>query len=63
MNGIIVPSKDAYALYEAMRQMLLDTSARKKMAANARPLIDTRFEKSFVQDCLIKFYEEILNKQ
>lgn len=62
-NGLIVPSKDASALYEAMRQMLLDTSARKKMAANARPLIDTRFEKSFVQDCLIRFYEEILNKQ
>ena len=60
-NGIIVPSKNVEALYEAMKQMLLDTTARKKMAGNARSLIDSRFEKSFVQDCLIKFYEEILN--
>ena len=60
-NGLIVPSKDIDALYEAMKQMLLDTVAREKMAANARPLIDSRFEKTFVQDCLIKFYKESLN--
>lgn len=62
-NGIIVPSKDPNALYEAMKQMIEDTSTREKMAANARPLIESRFEKSFVQGCLIKFYEEILNKR
>ena len=61
-NGLIVPSQNVYALYEAMKQMVEDTSARKKMAANARLLIDSRFEKSFVQRCLINFYEEILNK-
>ncbi len=61
-NGIIIPSKDSDALYEAMKQMLGDTSAREKMAANARPLIDSRFEKSFVQRCLMNFYAEIINK-
>lgn len=61
-NGIIVPSKDSNALYEAMRQILLDNSLREKMAANARILIETRFEKSFVQGCLMKFYDEIINK-
>ena len=61
-NGLIVPSKNVDALYEAMKLMIEDTSAREKMAANARPLIDSRFEKSFVQGCLMKFYEEILNK-
>lgn len=60
-NGIIVPSKDSNALYRAMKQMIEDNPAREKMAANARLLIDSRFEKSFVQGCLIKFYEEILN--
>ena len=60
-NGLIVPSKNINALFEAMKQMLLDTSSRKKMANNARPLIHSRFEKGFVQDCLIQFYEEILN--
>lgn len=59
-NGLIVPSKDVAALYDAMKKMLLDTSAREKMAANARPLIDSRFEKSFVQKCLLEFYDEIL---
>ena len=59
-NGLIVPSKNADALYEAMKQMVEDASARERMEANARPLIDSRFEKSFVQGCLIKFYEEIL---
>lgn len=62
-NGFIVPSKNTDALYEAMKQMLLDTSAREKMVANSRPLIDSRFEKSFVQGCLIEFYEEILNEK
>ena len=61
-NGIIVPSKDADALYKAMKQIMQDSSARERMAANARPLIESRFEKSFVQGCLIEFYEEILNK-
>ena len=62
-NGLIVPSKNANALYEAMKQMVEDSSACEKMAANARPLIDSRFEKSFVQRCLIDFYEENLNKK
>lgn len=62
-NGLIVPSKNTDALYEAMKQMVEDTSARNKMAAKSRPLINSRFEKSFVQECLIDFYEEILNKK
>lgn len=61
-NGIIVPPRNSAALYEAMKQMVTDVSARERMAANARPLIESRFEKSFVQGCLIEFYEEILNK-
>lgn len=62
-NGLIVPSKDVHALYEGMKQMVEDSPAREKMATNARPLIDSRFEKSFVQECLINFYEEILNNR
>lgn len=62
-NGLIVPPKDTDALYEAMKQMIQNASAREKMAANARPLIDSRFEKSFVQGCIIKYYEEILTKE
>lgn len=59
-NGLIVPSKNTDALYKAMKMMLVDTSIRKKMASNARSMINNRFEKGFVQGCLIRFYEEIL---
>lgn len=59
-NGLIVPSKDADALYEAMERMLTDEPMRKSIAEKARRLIASRFEKSFVQQCLLDFYDEIL---
>ena len=59
-NGIIVPPRTVQPLYEAMKRMLTDDAMREKMKQNARPMIQTRFEKSFVQNCLIKFYKEIM---
>lgn len=60
-NGLIVPSKDVDSLYKAMRTMLCDDAARMRMASNARPMIACRFDKKFVQACLISYYEDILN--
>ena len=62
VNGIIIPSKNIDALYEAMKQMLTNDSARAQMAKNARIFIKSRFEKKFVQDCLIDFYSGIFNR-
>lgn len=59
-NGLIVPSKDADALYHAMERMLVDGNARENMKRNARPMIANRFERSFVQQCQIDFYKEIM---
>ena len=59
-NGIIIPPKDENALIEAMQQMLDNDSKRDSMATAARPMIASRFEKSFVQQCLLDFYHEIL---
>lgn len=59
-NGLIVPSKDANALHDAMKEMLTNTDARAFMAKNARPLIAQRFEASFVRSCLYDFYDQIL---
>lgn len=73
-NGIIVPSKDADCLYQAMEIMLDSWNESRhvrtvelqiknmylSMKENARPMIESRFEKSFVQGCLINFYKEIL---
>ena len=60
-NGLIVPSKNVDALYDAMERMLTDDKARKTMKSNARPMIASRFERGFVQKCQIEFYERVLN--
>lgn len=59
-NGIIIPPKDENALIEAMQQMLDNDSKRDSMATAARPMIASRFEKSFVQQCLLDFYHDLL---
>lgn len=59
-NGLIVPPRTVPSLYEAMERMVTDTTMREKMQKNARPMIESRFEKSFVQDCLINYYKEIM---
>lgn len=60
-NGIIVPSKSVIALYDAMRCML-NVNYRYSLAVNARRLIASRYEQSFVRHCLYDFYDKILNK-
>lgn len=59
-SGVIIPSKDADALYEAMMNMVNDNAARDRMADNAREMIASRFEQGFVRKCLYDFYDEIL---
>lgn len=59
-NGIIIPSKDVEALYEAMKRMIKDDKMRESLVANARSMIEERFEQEFVRKCLYEFYEEIL---
>lgn len=61
-NGTIVPSKDADALYRAMRRMATDAPWRASLATAARPLIATRYEQGYVRRCLYDFYKEILSK-
>ena len=60
-NGIIIPPKDAEALYEAMKMMVTDDNMRGAMAKNARQMIESRFEQGFVRKCLYDFYEDILD--
>lgn len=59
-NGVIVPSKNADALFDAMKNMMRDKTARERMAGNARQMIADRFEQGFVRKCLYDFYDEIL---
>ncbi len=59
-NGVIIPSHDANSLFDAMLNMMRDKTACEKMAGNARQMIASRFEQSFVRKCLYDFYDEIL---
>jgi len=62
-TGLIIPSHDADALQRAMSWMITHDAEREKMAANARPSIESRFEQSFVRQCLFDFYDEILKEK
>lgn len=59
-NGLIVPPRTVQPLYEAMERILIDDTMREKMKKNARTMIESRFEKGFVQACLIDYYKEII---
>ncbi|MBP5456252.1 MAG: glycosyltransferase family 4 protein [Paludibacteraceae bacterium] len=58
-NGIIVPSKDSESLFVAMKGMIEDEKQRQRMKSNARPMIASRFEQSYVKKCLLDFYDDI----
>lgn len=59
-NGVIVPSHSSQALLQAMTQFIEDPQTTSAMAHNARPLIASRYERSFVQQCLFDYYKQIL---
>lgn len=59
MNGVIIPPRDTEALWKAMRNMLTDEAARRKMAANARNLIGSRYDRTFLWQELKKTYKSL----
>lgn len=59
-NGVIIPPRDEEALFQAILSMVRDKFRRKYMASNAREMIASRYEQSFVQQCLMDFYDEIM---
>ena len=58
-NGIIIPSKDEDALYNAMKRFVDNPEDVTNLAKEARPLIASRFEQGFVRKCLKDYYKEI----
>ena len=55
-NGTIIPPKDTEELYAAMHRIAGDSDLRRTQAANARALIASRYEQSYVRRCLYNFY-------
>lgn len=60
VNGLIISSKDTQSLYLAMEKLIIDKELFFKMKSKARYMIESRFEQSYVQQCLLDFYKEIL---
>ena len=60
-NGVIIPPRDKDALYQAMKCFVENPDLVRAMAAEARPLVASRYEQGFVRKCLYDFYQEILN--
>ena len=61
-NGIIIPSKDADALFRAMKYFVENPDDVARMAAHARPLIANRFEQGYVRHCLKEFYRQCIEE-
>lgn len=60
-NGTIIPSKNADALYKALKHMATDKPWRENLSVNARPMIASRYEQGYVRHCLYEFYKETIH--
>lgn len=56
-NGIIVPSKDANVLYQAMQRFINEPELVAKMKRNARKMVIDRYEQKFIWGELLKVYQ------
>lgn len=61
-NGLIIPPHDVKSLFETMKQMVVNKKERLKMASKSRNMIASRYEQSYVRQCLKDYYKEILNE-
>ena len=59
-NGLIIPSKDAEALYRAMQRFIDEPELVKKMASNARKMVIDRYEQKYIWGELLKVYQSFI---
>lgn len=59
-NGYIVPSHNVTALYESMKTMLTNRDEVARMSGNARGLVASRYEQTFVRHCIKSFYAKAI---
>lgn len=56
-NGLIIPSKNADALYQAMQRFINEPELVAKMKTNARKMVIDRFEQKYIWNELLKIYQ------
>ena len=59
VNGVIVPAQDEEVLYEAMGKFVNTPALVSYLASHARERVASRYEQSFVQKCMVDFYEDL----
>ena len=59
VNGTIIPTKNAEALYMAMKQVLEKKSLLSKEKSTYRDIIKKRYERSFIWNELLKEYQKL----
>lgn len=62
-NGTIIPVKNTVAIRQAMQKMMDDRVYYKKLKANARPMIQSRYEQQFVWSVLLEEYNTLIKEQ
>jgi glycosyltransferase involved in cell wall biosynthesis len=58
-NGTIIPVKDTFALYNAMKKMMEDFDYIAKLKKNARLIIVSRYEQQVVWDAILAEYKRL----
>ena len=58
-NGLIIPSHDATALYQAMKRMIEDKALYMHCQQNARPLIASRYKQEDVWQATLEMYRSL----
>lgn len=59
-NGTIIPVKNTVAILQAMQKMMDDPIYYKKLKANARPMIQSRYEQKVVWNAILEEYQDLL---
>lgn len=59
VNGVIIPSKDADALYNAMKYFLDNSQKVQEMAKSSRKVIQERFEQKDLWNALLSMYNSL----
>ena len=58
-NGLIIPSKDAEALYQAMQRFIDEPEMIARMAGKARKMVIDRYEQKYIWSELLKVYQSL----
>ena len=58
-NGWIIPVKNTEAIFNAMQNCLINTTAFIKAKSNARKMIETRYEQQMVWEAILDEYIQL----